>query len=159
MDKEIEKLRNQIIRGFPNLASDDLFEITSPQTPNYNCLAWACKYKDRWMQPPSIGTSPALDGVSYWPKDAIEGLEIDCLVDAFQKEGFEICDNWQHEENFQKAALYVIDGNWTHASRELRKGVWTSKLGCSNDIQHGTPYSVEGINYGQVYCIMKKPFK
>lgn len=29
----------------------------------------------------------------------------------------------------------------------------------SHDIQHGTPYTIEGSVYGKVYCIMKVPFK
>jgi hypothetical protein len=159
MDKGTEALRAKIISVFPKLASDDNFDITSPQTPDYNCLAWACNYSDRWMQPPAI-TEPPFDSVVYWPPEAKQGLGIDCLIDAFKSKGYEVCESWEHEAGYQKVALYVKDGTtgWTHAAREKRNGFWTSKLGSGNDIQHGTPFTIEGKSYGVVYCIMKRVF-
>lgn len=156
MDKCIEE---KIKSCFPGLASDVNFKVTSPETPDYNCIAWACNYSDRWMQPP-LCTEPPLDSVVYWPPKAKQGMDIDCLIDAFKTKGYELCTNWEHEKGFQKVALYVKKDSkrWTHASRELRNGFWTSKLGPSHDIQHGTPYTIEGNAYGVVYCIMKRVF-
>lgn len=158
MGEEVEKLKEGIISLFPKLKSDTDFKITSPATPNYNCLAWACNYSNRWMQPPAI-TLPPLDSVVYWPPGAKQGVGIDCLIDAFKVEGFIVCNNWQHEESFQKIALYVKNGTeWSHAAREKRSGKWTSKLGSGNDIEHSNPYTIEGDFYGTVYCIMKRVF-
>ena len=73
--------------------------------------------------------------------------------------------NKQHypreEDKYQKVALYVKKDSktWTHAARELRNGFWTSKLGQGYDIQHGTPFTIEGDSYGEVYCIMKRIFQ
>ena len=80
---------------------------------------------------------------------------------AFKEgKGYELCDNAEYEEGFQKIALYVKEGTTecTHAARQLTTGLWTSKLGQIEDIQHGTPYTIEGKCYGKVYCIMKRPF-
>lgn len=153
-----------IIRAFPLLATDSDFKITSKSTPNYNCIAWACNYDSKWMQPPD-GTE-IFDGIySYWPQNICDGENIECLIDVFISKGYHVCDTWFHEDGFQKVALYVLKGTkqWSHASRELMRksdiGKWTSKLGAENDIQHGSPYTIEGDIYGEVYCIMKKEFK
>lgn len=163
MGQSIEELKSDIICYFPGLAEDDDFKITSPDTPDYNCIAWAFGgYKDKWIQPPSY-TRPPYDAIVWWPDDVAEGLEIDYLVELFESKGFKKCADWKHEDGYQKVALYIKDGNWTHASRELvdKKvcGKWISKLGPMNDIQHGTPYTIEGDCYGEVYCIMKREFK
>jgi len=51
-----------------------------------------------------------------------------------------LCDDWRFEEDYIKVALYKDkDNNCTHASLQKRDGIWTSKLGQSNDIAHGTP--------------------
>lgn len=159
MDKGTEILKKRLIGAFPGLASDPHFKITSPATPNYNCIAWACNYNDRWMQPPSI-TAPPFDSIVYWPDGVTQGLDVSCLIEAFKSKGYQLCDNAKHEDGFIKVALYTEKGtrNWTHAARELRSGYWTSKLGQGNDIQHGTPYTIEGNAYGIVFCIMKKVF-
>lgn len=150
-----DELKKIIIASFPGLAKDALFEITSPNTPNYNCLAWAVFYNDRWMQP---SPPPHLDGVVYWwPEGAKKGSSIECLKDAYKQLGYTICNDYNHEEGIRKIALYAdSEGHWTHAARERRSGCWTSKLGKFNDIQHGNPYTIEGETYGKVYCIMEK---
>lgn len=160
MGKELEELKDYILSVFPNLKSDTNFKITSPSTPNYNCIAWACNYNDRWMSPPAISFAP-LDSIIYWPPEAKQGDDIDCLIDAFKVKGYEICESWEHEDDYQKVALYVMKGTtkWSHAAREKRCGKWTSKLGQGNDIEHSTPFTIEGKCYGVVYCIMKRIFR
>ena len=41
----------QITTLFPELKNDLDFKVTSPRTPNYNCIAWAYHHNDRWMWP------------------------------------------------------------------------------------------------------------
>ena len=159
MDQSIEVLKRRWIRVFPGLGSDPHFKITSPATPDYNCIAWACNYNDRWMQPPSL-TQPPFDSVVYWPNGVAQGMDVDCLVEAFKSKGYELCSDALHEDGFLKVALYTERGTrtWSHAARELRNGFWTSKLGQGNDIQHGTPFTIEGDAYGVVSCILKRSF-
>lgn len=164
MGKEDQGVKNAIIQAFPGLAADKDFAITSPDDPDYNCIAWACNYNNRWMQPPISG-SPDLDAIVYWPPEAAKGFDVSCLIEAFQTLGYVICDTWQHENGFQKVALYKnpITNEWTHAARELMNspncGKWTSKLGCWNDIRHSTPFSIEGQKYGVVHCFMKREYR
>ena len=151
--------KGDIIKIFPNLKDDTAFlqDKMSPEDPNYNCIAYAYQMDSkRWMQPPC--GNPILDAVTWWPPHVQEGMGIDCLVEAFAKKGYEICDSWEHEDGYIKVALYYNPNNnhWTHAARESRVGrFWMSKLGPSHDIHHISPYTIEGKAYGEVYCIMK----
>ena len=46
---------------FPRLAPPARFEITSPRTVAYNCIAWAAGETQRKWWPDKVG-------VAYWPK-------------------------------------------------------------------------------------------
>jgi len=124
----------EILTAFPALRYDPAFKITSRENPDYNCIAWAFGRNDCWMWPDEDA-----DGVSLWP-DPSADPEIQTFVEAFKKIGFEVCDDDGYEERTQKIALYCYVGTTecTHAARQLRNGLWTSKLGESNDIQHSS---------------------
>ena len=151
-----------LIAQFPGLATDPKFKITSPVDYNYNCLAWAYQmFNDRWMWPPIDDNGELfqpVDGYPWWPENVGVGLDIQFLVEAFAKKGFEMCDKWEHEEGFVKVALYYDPTNMkmTHAARESRQfKCWMSKMGQHHDIHHSSPYTIEGKWYGKVYCIMR----
>jgi hypothetical protein len=89
--------------------------------------------------------------------------ELSAFMEAFGKAGYRECDEWQHEDGYEKIALYAKRGTTvcTHAARELIDseevcGKWTSKLGGSYDIQHSTPFRVEGTDYGEACRFMKR---
>lgn len=160
MGERIEQIKRFLIGAFPKLKDDANFKITSKETDTYNCIAWAYGYDDRWMWP-NTGEYEFLDGIHYWPTDEIQEASIENFIKAFQLKGFEPCDNSDFEEKYQKIALYAKPDNWdicTHASLQKRNGYWTSKLGKSCDIQHGTPFSIENNVYGKVRCFMKRLF-
>lgn len=150
----------QIIKIFPKLQYDTDFKITSSCTPNYNCIAWAYYYDDRWMWPGGQEMK-ICDGFHYWPNGVEDSEDVSAFIKAFEKTGYVVCNSPDFEEGFRKIALYVIKNTttYTHAARQLSNGKWTSKLGLLNDIQHGTPYTIEGLQYGEVYCIMKREYK
>jgi hypothetical protein len=156
MGEEIEQIKKQLIDNFPLLLNDLHFETTSNENINYNCIAWAFRfYEDRWMW---FDTRPRLDGVWYWwPKGVTVSQDISAYIEAFKTTGFEVCETYDLEYGFIKIALYTELGtsNCSHASRQRQSGLWTSKLGRSHDIQHGTPYTIEGDIYGNVACFMK----
>ena len=144
--------------NFPKLLSDPYFKRTSKETPEYNCISWAMVRSDRWTQCPAGMKLPQFDGVTWWPPEAENGQDINCLIDPFEKTGHIICNDGVPEIGYRKVALYCDHNNhWTHAARLLSNGFWTSKLGAWIDIQHGDPYSIEGPAYGHVYCFMKYP--
>lgn len=147
----------QIKHLFPKLKDDVDFKVTSPQTPDYNCIAWAYHHNDRWMWPGGQELK-ICDGFLYWPDGVEDSADVSAFIKAFEKTGYSLCEDCSFEKGYRKITLYVEKGTTecTHAARQLSNGKWTSKLGQLNDIQHGTPYTIEGDLYGEVYCIMKR---
>jgi len=130
---------------FPNL-SDENYQITSPVTVDYNCIAWAAHNSRHWWQP----------GV-YWPTEVSrDDCGIGALVAAFAKLGFKECSDGDLENGFEKVALYGSGMMYTHAARQLSDGQWTSKLGQLEDITHTTPDVIAGGDYGEVVQFMKR---
>ena len=157
MGEGVEQVAKSIKQLFPNLVSDGDFKVTSKEDTNYNCIAWAYCYSDRWMWPRTRLTD-LLDGIAYWPTDGINSTDVNSFIEAFNLQGYEECNNWCHEDGFIKIALYTKPGTTecTHAARELKSGFWTSKLGKIQDIQHGSPLTIEGEIYGIATHFMKK---
>lgn len=157
MAKSLQEIKEDIITAFPKLRSDKGFKVTSREDPKYNCIAWAYNYDDRWMWPYNEQTI-LLDGITYWPTKEVMEATVSNFIEAFRLKGYEVCDSYQHEDGYQKIALYALPGTdqCTHASRELRSGYWTSKLGKGNDIQHGDPTTIENGMYGKACCFMKR---
>lgn len=148
--------KEDILKVFPGLNSDNHFKITSPYDENYNCIAWAAIHTDYWLWPPG---GRRLDGVLfYWPIGVPKDDRLSSFIKMYETYGYTLCETWDLEEGYRKITIYIKpDGiTVTHASRQLRDGHWTSKLGKGNDIQHGNPYSIEGNFYGHVGAFMKK---
>lgn len=160
MGRSLEEVTHQILTAFPSLASDKYFKVTSKDTSVYNCIAWAYNINNRWMWP-NTGEYVFLDGVHYWPSSEIMDCNVQNFIEAFELKGYELCENGSFETGFRKIALYVTPNTTicTHAARQKTNGTWTSKLGHWNDIQHGTPETIEGQQYGKVYCFMKRKFE
>ncbi len=130
---------------FPRL-TDQNHRITSPATPEYNCIAWSVGDVEHWWQP----------GV-HWPIVTIhDDYGIGVLEQAFLTLGFEDCGDSALESGYEKVALYGSSLFYTHASRQLPSAKWTSKLGGSEDIEHDTPDDVAGGIYGEVVQFMKR---
>ncbi len=157
-----EENRQAIFQAFPKLNEDELFEVTSSEDPCYNCIAWTGLRNNVWWWVTNASKPiVSLDGVTVdWPFGAIHTLQKEGLIDLFAKQGYVLQEdlNPDLEKGIRKIALYFNpnDEKFTHAARQKKDGLWTSKLGPSFDIQHGTPFTIEGEAYGQVYAIMKK---
>lgn len=140
--------RDALERAFPGLAGQGA-TVTSPETPMYNCIAWAAGDCDRWWWP-SVN--------SYWPEAVIREETLGAFVEAFATLGFTPTDTAQHREGFEKVAIYVDASDVpTHAARQLPSGRWTSKLGQQVDIEHQDPESVTGARYGRVAVVLERP--
>lgn len=136
---------------FPRL-SRFAYTITSPSTPEYNCIAWAVGDTGRWWW-------PVAGSYAYWPSNVPVQETLDVFIQAFATLGFMPCDDSQIEQGYEKVALYVdLNGKPTHASRQLPNGRWTSKLGKIEDIEHELE-GVAGSVYGSVAQILKRPIR
>ena len=131
---------------FPQLQTGS-YRITSPETIDYNCIAWAARHDDSWWQP----------GL-YWPiACATDDYSLGVLERMFLFLGFVECADGRLQDGFEKIVLFGSGLLYTHAARQLPDGSWTSKLGKDVDIVHTTPEDVAGGIYGEVVEFMKRP--
>lgn len=135
--------------------------ITSPETPDYNCIAWAAEDNARWWEPDPMGDY-------YWPEAVPRKYTLESYILAYKALGYEICTDTKLEEGYKKIAIYVMnDGRPTHAARQLRNGNWISKFGECFDAEHDcvTEWSdaIVGVYplslsaYGKIGAILRKP--
>ena len=129
------------------------YTIRSEASGQYNCIAWAVGETRRWWWP--LMDAP---GGHYWPEGVAVEETIEAFLQAFASAGFVECDSPDLEEGFEKIALYVdSSGTPAHAARQLPSGMWTSKIGYQEDIEHGALEAVECDDYGQPARFMKRP--
>lgn len=154
---------NKYFKKFPLLAKDPNFKLTSNPTWDYNCIAWAVIRQSDWFWP-----TVSNDGC-YWP-DSIEAKnKLRNFIELFKQSGYtDISNSAEYEPGYQKVAIYIknnpkidfLNQEVTHAARQqITNGLWTSKLGPSDDINHSDPYVLEGEDYGKVGIILKRKFK
>jgi hypothetical protein len=133
---------------FPNLSSTN-HRPTSQRDPSYNCFAWAAHYTDRWLEAERL--------YAYWPDDVPRRLTVNNLTAVYAKEGFERCQSADHEPGYEKIAIYADRrGLPLHAARQLDNGMWTSKMGEFEDIEHETIAVVEGRGYGNAVRYLRR---
>lgn len=143
-------LRDEI-HFFPNLIEKENFFFKSKYDQNYNCIAWAIIKNNVWVEP----VEGEFDGI-FWPPGLDKGLSFDHLVSLFKFYGYSECESSVFEEGFMKVALYGKEEKWTHAARQTPNGMWASKMGVYEDIEHNSPLDLEGIGYGSIYQYMKR---
>lgn len=130
---------------FPHLRASNP-EFTSEPTKTYNCIAWAFGRTDRNLWPGDDG----------WPTGLPESEDVASFAAAFATIGFEECAGPDLETSFEKVALYVADGNVTHAARQLSTGRYSSKLGKGHDVTH-TLDGIAGPLYGKPAAFLRRP--
>lgn len=141
---------NSLDFSFPSLKKTG-FDITSPRTEEYNCIAWAVGDISKWWWPDKLFQY-------YWPPNVPRNEFLESFIEAFENMGYEICEKPDFEEGIEKISIYIrSDGTPTHAARQLKNGRWTSKLGGAEDIEHQID-SLDGPSYGSIAVIMQRPF-
>ena len=144
--------RAEIESWFPRIATDG-FEITSPESQDYNCIAWAGgDTTEKW--------DPDLTSGRYWPVGVPRGLDLQSFIKLYEVEGgYQPCESESLEEGVEKNAIFLDPNNEvTHAARQKENGVWTSKLGDFEDIEHTNLASLSGLwpAYGDIAKILKR---
>lgn len=135
---------------FPNSIQEPFIE-TSPFTPIYNCIAWAFGDNTKWYWPAPVNSC-------FWPKGIPREETLEAFIELYKLIDYDLCDNPDLEDGFEKIAIFQLDGKPTHAARQLPSGLWTSKLGESNDVSHSIS-SIEGGLYGIATTFMKRPIR
>ena len=137
-----------LLQAFPGLRRGH-FRLTSPATPDYNCIAWAAGDDEQWWWPDE-------EEEYYWPATVPRRETLDAFKLVYGQLGYEECATSNFEDGWQKVAIFVDNiGKPTHAARQLESGIWTSKCGEGEDIEHELP-GLEGIWYGRAVCFMRR---
>ena len=140
--------------GFENITPKD-FKCASDPENDYNCIAWAAGKTDNFWWPKPLAPYHWPNGLSKHPVQVAE--TIPNFIAAFQTEGYRPCRSGRLSFRYEKIALYVADnGRPKHAARLLPTGVWSSKLGPDEDIEHRTLKCIEGTKYGKVKVYLKR---
>lgn len=127
--------------------------VTSKITPVYNCIAWAAGENDRPWWPVPYPSAPY-----YWPESDKDQL-LEDFISGFGTLGYISCENGNLEEGYEKVAIYIDEtGEVSHMARQLSTGLWTSKCGDLEDIQHNLEdlEGGDGYGYGKVSHFMKR---
>jgi hypothetical protein len=117
---------------------------------HYNCIALTVDDTSRryW---------PATEGY-YWPQDIRNDESADAFIEFYGLYGYHVCEDSGLETGFEKIAIYIHDGDITHAARQLSSGHWMSKLGRSfEDIEHYTLEGIESPSYGRATVFLRRP--
>jgi hypothetical protein len=143
---------NLLEQLFPGLRVTPYREM-SPRTPAYNCIAFAAGDDANWWWP----TNNPGDVPRFWPAGVPREETLAAFVAAFAMLRFAPSDSEVPEPGFEKVALFV-DGRGvpTHAARQLPTGLWASKFGAWEDIEHEL-HALEGDIYGTVGLLLKRP--
>jgi hypothetical protein len=131
---------------FPNSFSEP-FSITSAETPQYNCVAWALDDMENWWE---------ADEDYLWLDHLHWDNSLSTMQHFFQHFGFDPIDKPNFNNGIEKIALFSENGiNCTHVAKQLPNNIWTSKLGVSHDVTHTLSAMEKGI-YGDVAMILQK---
>lgn len=141
------KLSNDRESLWPALSKAD-YRITSPETTDYNCAAWAGNDTGRkWW--------PIQNNAYYWPA-ARKDDSRQAFIEGYRTQNYEECDSPAIEDGYEKIAVYFNTQGPQHVARQLPGGRWTSKLGEFEDIEHPNLSDVTSGDYGQPELIMRK---
>ncbi len=133
---------------FPRLCGS-LYQVTSPPSSIYNCIAWAAGDMNRWWWPDFLKQR-------HWPAGVPREETCAAFQEAFATLGFVVCSKEVAEPGFEKIAIFADAAGPQHASRQLQNGRWTSKLGELEDMEHEL-HDLEGAEYGKVSVVMRRP--
>jgi hypothetical protein len=133
--------------AFPYLAREGS-RVTSPVDAKYNCVAWAAGDTTRWWWPDA-------DPINHWPAGVPREETLAAFVAAFATLGYTPTADGTLQPGVVKVAVYAKAGLVTHVARQLPTGLWTSKLGHSEDIEH-TLDGLAGAVFGQVVVVLAK---
>jgi hypothetical protein len=143
---------------FGNVRPDNFVCSSDPTRDSdekYNCIAWALGKTDNFWWPYKKYGFYWPDGL---PREPLNKETVGNFIRAFETEGFKVCEDGKYENGFEKVAIYVDNfGVPKHAARLLPKGIWASKLGDDEDIEHETLEVLEGRAYGHAKVFLKRP--
>ncbi len=133
-------------KSFPNSFKEP-FEITSPKTSEYNCLAWALDDNTKWYES---------DDDYYWFNGIARNNTLNTIQAIFENLGFQRTDNIEFQLGIERIALFSKDNDeCLHLASQIDNDKWTSKLGSSYDVIHSLK-SIENGIYGKAVVFLER---
>jgi hypothetical protein len=140
--------RDFIEQLFPKLKGTG-WEIRSPLDHRYNCVAWVVDDKKKWWEPDPMNQY-------YWPSGLRRNdYSVEAYKDMFENLGYESSSGEEGEKGYVKIALFSKGTLFKHVSWQRESGIWTSKLGKLQDIDHLLG-SLSGSIYGSPTIFLRK---
>lgn len=143
-DETPDERVSRILGGHP-------YDLHSPTTLAYNCIAWAAGVDSQWWADEGLGMP-----WDYWPEGVGRNGLIEELIETFETAGFICCGmDRSYEAEYDKIILFARNGQWEHACRVCEDGRLWSKLGPFEDVFH----DLEGaeFQYGPaVQCMIRE---
>jgi hypothetical protein len=84
---------------FPKL-SEFGYEVTSPESDAYNCIAWAAGDAQYWWWP-----MPAEE--AFWPANVPREATLEAFAAAFATLGYQVCPSMDWEPGWEKVVIYA----------------------------------------------------
>lgn len=148
-----QEAEEDLKRRFPALGNTR-FEVTSDDTPAYNCLAWVLGDQESWISPTLFDEDL---GLYPWPDGVPRENTPEAWMLALESYGFASCQDAAVEPGQDKVAVYWNEeAQAIHFARQLASGLWTSKLGRWEDVSHELA-GLAGDRYGEVIGFMRRP--
>jgi hypothetical protein len=98
--------------------------------------------------------------VYFWPphlpRETVNLETAENFIRAFEWKGYVRCKDGTHKKGVEKVAIYLKNNVPKHAARQLESGLWTSKCGTLQDIQHERLKDVEGNLYGEAVIFLRR---
>jgi hypothetical protein len=91
----------------------------------------------------------------YWPPGVPYEETVSAFIQAYGTLGYFPCPHGDPEPGFEKVVLFALNGAVKHAARQLVSGLWSSKMGAEEDIEH-VLNAVEGPAYGTPVQFLKR---
>ena len=140
---------NEIEKWHPKLVGENRKIIkTDENLDDFNCIAFTLEIYHSWA-----GSSTKI-----WHNPINRYPTLENYIDFYKTYGYEICNNSNYEDNYEKIAIYKdIDNYIGHAAKQFGY-MWRSKLGGSYIIEHKLDWlcGFDSYNYGEVSTIMKR---
>jgi hypothetical protein len=152
--------QEQINANWPALIEGATFEFTSLKRKGYNCVGFALGEEGKDLD--MLVFSKHFDLLQF----GLSNTPLDHSVNGYAKlfralYNFEICDSYQLEEGIEKIALYENEDEsgekgFSHIALQLENGIWKSKLGSLEDIEHTELSALNGNFYGEPVLFMRR---
>jgi hypothetical protein len=115
----------------------------------FNCIAYAGGICDGFVWPSDDWAN------SVWVSGVPRSHDIAALACLYSALGFTPCVSGDSEAGLEKVALFASGRYFTHASRQLQSGLWSSNLAREELISYPSPLNLEGSAIGAVCMVMQ----